>query len=140
MPDSYTEQLPYNKTQPPEKRKLGFDDIKEIDTRIYELDRKMQTESLTLTQEKEKMIEQVREHCEKFPRAYVISIENDRNNFMQEIRKRLRPGVIVLDGVPVEVVVVVDVSYVGESSSTGTRPAIDMSQPSCTQWCQLKSP
>ena len=25
-------------------------------------------------------------------------------------------------------------------SSTGTRPAIDMSQPSCTQWCQLKSP
>jgi len=24
MPDAYTEQLPYNKTQPPEKRKLGF--------------------------------------------------------------------------------------------------------------------
>merc|ERR1719378_821480 len=38
------------------KKKLGFDDIKEIDTRIREIDFQMQTESLSLKQEKELMI------------------------------------------------------------------------------------
>jgi len=38
------------------KKKLGYDDIKDIDQRIRELDHRMQSESLSLKQEKELMI------------------------------------------------------------------------------------
>jgi len=40
-------------------------------------------------------IDKVRTCCEKFPRVYLIGIENERNHFMQEVRKRLRPGEII---------------------------------------------
>jgi len=40
-------------------------------------------------------IDKIRTCCEKFQRVYLVSIENERNTFMQEIRKRLRPGEIM---------------------------------------------
>lgn len=33
--------------------------------------------------------------CEKFNRVFLVSIENERNQFMQEIRKQLRPGKLI---------------------------------------------
>jgi len=44
---------------------------------------------------KEVLIDEIRGSCDKFSRIYLVSIENERNNFTQEIRKRLRPGKLV---------------------------------------------
>jgi len=44
---------------------------------------------------KDKTVESIHSACEKFSRCYLIDIENERNTFMQEIRKKLRPGIII---------------------------------------------
>lgn len=44
---------------------------------------------------KDKMIDEIRTLCEKSPRIYVVSLENERNAFLQEMRKKLRPGTLV---------------------------------------------
>ncbi|CAK9044448.1 unnamed protein product [Durusdinium trenchii] len=46
-------------------------------------------------EKKDDLIEDIRESCGKFARVFLVSIENERNQFMQEIRKRLRPGKLV---------------------------------------------
>ena len=46
-------------------------------------------------EKKDDLIEDIRESCEKFSRVFLVSIENERNQFMQEIRKQLRPGKMV---------------------------------------------
>jgi len=43
-------------------------------------------------EEKDKIIEKIRTNCEKFKRLFLVSIENERTTFLQEVRKRLRPG------------------------------------------------
>lgn len=53
--------------------------------------------SLTKTKKKpretkDKLIDEIRSCCEKFSRVYMIEIENERNVFLQEVRKQLRPG------------------------------------------------
>jgi mRNA turnover protein 4 len=45
---------------------------------------------------KDTAIEDIREACEAFPRIYLVSIENERNAFIQEVRKALRPGKLVM--------------------------------------------
>jgi len=44
---------------------------------------------------KDKLIDEIRESCEKYSRCFLVGIENERNQSMQEIRKRLRPGKII---------------------------------------------
>lgn len=44
---------------------------------------------------KDKHIEEIRTACGKYSRVFLISIENERNTFMQEMRKQLRPGKII---------------------------------------------
>jgi len=44
---------------------------------------------------KDKQIEEVREACSKYPRIYVVSLENERNVFLSELRRRLRPGKLI---------------------------------------------
>lgn len=44
---------------------------------------------------KDKHIDSIRSCCEKYSRCFLVSIENERNTFMQEVRKRLRPSTIV---------------------------------------------
>eukprot|EP00928_Gymnodinium_smaydae_P046361 TRINITY_DN30880_c0_g1_i1.p2 TRINITY_DN30880_c0_g1~~TRINITY_DN30880_c0_g1_i1.p2 ORF type:complete len:226 (-),score=65.15 TRINITY_DN30880_c0_g1_i1:55-732(-) len=56
--------------------------------------------SLTKTKKKprdnkDKLIEEIREHCSKAARVYLLAIENERNSFLQEVRKQLRPGILV---------------------------------------------
>mmetsp|Transcript_2132 Transcript_2132/g.4886 ORF Transcript_2132/g.4886 Transcript_2132/m.4886 type:complete len:225 (-) Transcript_2132:337-1011(-) len=46
-------------------------------------------------EKKDELIDGIRESCEEFSRIFLVSIENERNQFMQEIRKRLRPGKLV---------------------------------------------
>eukprot|EP00434_Breviolum_minutum_P027894 symbB.v1.2.024677.t1/scaffold2350.1/size109873/7 len=46
-------------------------------------------------EKKDDLIEDIRDSCEKFSRVFLVSIENERNQFMQEIRKQLRPGKMV---------------------------------------------
>ncbi|CAE7488396.1 MRTO4 [Symbiodinium sp. CCMP2456] len=46
-------------------------------------------------EKKDELIDGIRESCEEFSRLFLVSIENERNQFMQEIRKRLRPGKLV---------------------------------------------
>jgi len=46
-------------------------------------------------EKKDDLIEDIRESCEKFSRVFLVSIENERNQFMQEVRKQLRPGKLV---------------------------------------------
>jgi len=46
-------------------------------------------------EKKDKLIEDIRSHAEKFERLYLVTIENERANFIQEVRKRLRPGVLI---------------------------------------------
>jgi len=46
-------------------------------------------------EEKDKLIEKIRSCCEKFSRVILVSIENERTNFIQEVRKRLRPSEII---------------------------------------------
>jgi len=45
--------------------------------------------------EKDKHIDEIRASCEKYKRVFLISIENERNTFMQDVRKRVRPGKII---------------------------------------------
>lgn len=47
-------------------------------------------------EEKDKLIEKVRANCEKFQRLYLVSIENERTTFIQEVRKRLRPSELMV--------------------------------------------
>ena len=54
--------------------------------------------SLTKTKKKpreskDKLIEEIRGSCEKFSRLYLVEFENERNTFLQEVRKQLRPGI-----------------------------------------------
>mmetsp|Transcript_7895 Transcript_7895/g.21747 ORF Transcript_7895/g.21747 Transcript_7895/m.21747 type:complete len:227 (-) Transcript_7895:97-777(-) len=44
---------------------------------------------------KDKLIDQVRSHAAKFPRAYLMSISNSRTTAIQELRAKFRPGVLV---------------------------------------------
>lgn len=44
---------------------------------------------------KDLLIDEVRNSAEKFPRVYLIEIENERNQFLQEIRKQLRPSRLI---------------------------------------------
>jgi len=41
---------------------------------------------------KDDLIDQLREACGKYSRLYLVSIENERNNLLQEMRAKLRPG------------------------------------------------
>lgn len=43
-------------------------------------------------EEKDKHIEDIRTCCVKYSRVFLISIENERSTFMQEVRQKLRPG------------------------------------------------
>lgn len=56
--------------------------------------------SLTKTKKKPKeakdtLIEEARACCGKFSRVYLVTIENERNTFLQEVRKQLRPGRLI---------------------------------------------
>jgi len=42
--------------------------------------------------QKEQLIEEIRETSNVFDRCYLISVENDRANFMQHVRKMFRPA------------------------------------------------
>ena len=53
-------------------------------------------------EKKDDLIEDIRESCEKFSRVFLVSIENERNQFMQEVRKQLRPGKLVCTNQPRE--------------------------------------
>merc|ERR1711879_812888 len=44
---------------------------------------------------KDKLIEEVRDLSTKFSRCYLLSLENERTSFLQEVRKQIRPGVLV---------------------------------------------
>merc|ERR1711976_292023 len=44
---------------------------------------------------KDKLIEEIRESCEKYSRVFLLSIQNESNSFLGEVRKRLRPGKLV---------------------------------------------
>lgn len=44
---------------------------------------------------KDTAIEDIREACENHPRMYLVSIENERNAFLQVMRRELRPGKLV---------------------------------------------
>mmetsp|Transcript_92271 Transcript_92271/g.192979 ORF Transcript_92271/g.192979 Transcript_92271/m.192979 type:complete len:225 (-) Transcript_92271:88-762(-) len=46
-------------------------------------------------EQKSDLIEEIRDAAEKHKRAFVITIENERNAFMQEVRKMLRPGRLI---------------------------------------------
>jgi len=46
-------------------------------------------------EKKDNLIEEIRECCEKYARVYLISVENERNNFLQAIRAKLRPGRLI---------------------------------------------
>lgn len=44
---------------------------------------------------KDKLIEEIRENCGKYANVLLVSIENERNAFLQEVRRKLRPGRLV---------------------------------------------
>jgi mRNA turnover protein 4 len=44
---------------------------------------------------KDKLIDEIRECCEKYSRMYLLSMENERNNFLQVVRQKLRPGRLI---------------------------------------------
>jgi mRNA turnover protein 4 len=46
-------------------------------------------------EEKDKLIDKIRTNCEKLQRVFLVSLENERTSFIQEIRKRLRPSELV---------------------------------------------
>jgi len=46
-------------------------------------------------EEKDKLIDEIRLCCEKYPRVFLISMENERTTFMQTVRAKLRPGKII---------------------------------------------
>jgi|EP00927_Polykrikos_kofoidii_P052079 mRNA turnover protein 4 len=41
---------------------------------------------------KDKLIEAIRDSTSRYGRCYLISIDNERNTFMQEVRRRMHPG------------------------------------------------
>mmetsp|Transcript_110905 Transcript_110905/g.236906 ORF Transcript_110905/g.236906 Transcript_110905/m.236906 type:complete len:226 (-) Transcript_110905:78-755(-) len=45
---------------------------------------------------KDKLIEEIREACGKYSRVFLLSIENERTRFLQEIRQQLRPGRMII--------------------------------------------
>jgi len=47
-------------------------------------------------EKKDKLIDEIRECCEKFPRLYLLSIDNERNTYLQEVRKRIRPSRLIM--------------------------------------------
>mmetsp|Transcript_69809 Transcript_69809/g.130418 ORF Transcript_69809/g.130418 Transcript_69809/m.130418 type:complete len:225 (-) Transcript_69809:137-811(-) len=44
---------------------------------------------------KDKLIDSIRDACEKHSKVYLLSLENERNHFLQEVRKQLRPGTLI---------------------------------------------
>jgi len=46
-------------------------------------------------EKKEKLIDEVREAASKFEHLFLLSIENERNTFLQVVRKRLRPSRLI---------------------------------------------
>uniref|UniRef100_A0A7S2VFU6 Ribosome assembly factor mrt4 n=1 Tax=Zooxanthella nutricula TaxID=1333877 RepID=A0A7S2VFU6_9DINO len=44
---------------------------------------------------KDALIEEIRGCCEKFSRLYLLSVENERNTFLQVVRQKFRPGRLV---------------------------------------------
>eukprot|EP00933_Yihiella_yeosuensis_P016139 TRINITY_DN13899_c0_g3_i1.p1 TRINITY_DN13899_c0_g3~~TRINITY_DN13899_c0_g3_i1.p1 ORF type:complete len:226 (-),score=56.72 TRINITY_DN13899_c0_g3_i1:194-871(-) len=44
---------------------------------------------------KDKLIDEIREASQKFSRCYLLSLENERTNFLQVVRQRMRPGRLV---------------------------------------------
>eukprot|EP00747_Dinoflagellata_sp_TGD_P166906 gnl/TRDRNA2_/TRDRNA2_190448_c0_seq1.p1 gnl/TRDRNA2_/TRDRNA2_190448_c0~~gnl/TRDRNA2_/TRDRNA2_190448_c0_seq1.p1 ORF type:complete len:225 (-),score=52.12 gnl/TRDRNA2_/TRDRNA2_190448_c0_seq1:222-896(-) len=46
-------------------------------------------------EKKDALIEEVREACGKFSRLFLLSMENERNQFLQEVRKKLRPSRLI---------------------------------------------
>jgi len=44
---------------------------------------------------KAKLIEETRESCEKFQRIFLLSVENERNTFLQVVRQKLRPSRLI---------------------------------------------
>jgi len=46
-------------------------------------------------EKKDTLIEEIRTSCEKFSRLYLVSIENERNTFMQTVRQKLRPSRLI---------------------------------------------
>mmetsp|Transcript_102609 Transcript_102609/g.328788 ORF Transcript_102609/g.328788 Transcript_102609/m.328788 type:complete len:225 (-) Transcript_102609:107-781(-) len=46
-------------------------------------------------EKKDALIEEIRECCEKYKRVFLVSIENDRNTFLQVLRQKLRPSRLI---------------------------------------------
>jgi mRNA turnover protein 4 len=46
-------------------------------------------------EQKDKLIDEIRSCAEKFSRLYLVEIENERNVFLQEVRKQVRPGRLI---------------------------------------------
>jgi len=44
--------------------------------------------------QKDTLIEEIRETTDKFSRCYLLDMDNERNEFLQEVRKKMRPGVM----------------------------------------------
>mmetsp|Transcript_39184 Transcript_39184/g.92232 ORF Transcript_39184/g.92232 Transcript_39184/m.92232 type:complete len:225 (-) Transcript_39184:122-796(-) len=44
---------------------------------------------------KDKLIEEIRDACGKYSRVYLLAIDNERNQFLQEVRKQLRPSALI---------------------------------------------
>uniref|UniRef100_A0A7S2BIU4 Ribosome assembly factor mrt4 n=1 Tax=Alexandrium andersonii TaxID=327968 RepID=A0A7S2BIU4_9DINO len=46
-------------------------------------------------EKKDKLIDEIRDFTSKFKNVYLLSIENERNTFLQVVRQRMRPGRLV---------------------------------------------
>mmetsp|Transcript_49310 Transcript_49310/g.107348 ORF Transcript_49310/g.107348 Transcript_49310/m.107348 type:complete len:225 (-) Transcript_49310:173-847(-) len=44
---------------------------------------------------KDKLIDEIRQCAEKYSRVFLLSLENERSSYLQEVRKRLRPGRLI---------------------------------------------
>mmetsp|Transcript_19405 Transcript_19405/g.45130 ORF Transcript_19405/g.45130 Transcript_19405/m.45130 type:complete len:225 (-) Transcript_19405:136-810(-) len=44
---------------------------------------------------KDKLIDSIRDACEKYSKVYLLSLENERTQFLQEVRKQLRPSMLI---------------------------------------------
>mmetsp|Transcript_123600 Transcript_123600/g.242498 ORF Transcript_123600/g.242498 Transcript_123600/m.242498 type:complete len:225 (-) Transcript_123600:215-889(-) len=46
-------------------------------------------------EKKDALIEEIRTCCEKYPRLYLLSLQNERNVFLQAVRQHFRPGRLI---------------------------------------------
>lgn len=46
-------------------------------------------------EQKDKLIDDIRTHCEKFSRVFLVSVDNSRTTALQALRKQLRPSILV---------------------------------------------